>query len=562
MSIELFVENFHWLRPAWLLALPVVIYGWIVLSRSQIVNADPTGVIAAHIAGLLTIPAAKRSMATPLNSLALLALCGALAMAGPAWQRQASPLSEDEALLLVVLDVSRSMLQTDVQPSRLERSKQKISDLLSMRAGARSGLIVYSGSAHSVIPLTNDMDIVWNFLDAITHEMMPRKGKNAANILPVLDEILSESELVASGVPASVLLITDAVDADSSKVLAEYFGQKRHQLILYGIGIEHVPEPSDPNYSLDNSAMDETSLRELAKHAGGYYQPLSMDKRDVSRINWRIKNHLLFVDDEQRPWIDSGYYLIFPMLLLSLLWFRRGWNLASVPLFILTISLAGTISENAMAEQQTDTETSQKNAIVQGFVDLWFTQDQQAQYFFARGDYTRAASLYSQPMSRGVALYLNEQFIEAAEAFATVSSDSGLFNQANALAHAQHYVEAIELYTELLNRTPEHQAAAKNRRIIQTLIDDINRMSESQQAQPGEARRELGDAPQRADGAEQQTLEKSVPVQLSAEQILTDQRIQQQWMKQVQQNPARFLAVKFQMQLQSASRSEEINDER
>lgn len=554
------MQNFHWLRPAWLFALPLVIIAWALLSKSRTGNADTKGMIAPHIARLLTLPANQRSIATPLNSLALLTLCGALAMAGPAWQRQASPLSEDEALLLVVLDVSRSMLQTDVQPSRLERSKQKISDLLSLRAGARSGLIVYSGSAHSVIPLTNDMDIVWNFLDAITHDMMPRKGKVAANILPVLDAILSESELVASGVPASVLLISDAADSESNEELADYFRQKPHQLIVYGIGIERLPEPSDPNYSLDYTAMDETSLRELAQYADGYYQSLTVDKRDINRINWRIKNHLLFVDDEQRPWIDSGYYFIFPMLLLSLLCFRRGWNL--VPILLLTIGLTATNSEMVMAQERSDPEQLQENAVMQAFINLLFTRDQQARYFFERGDYRQAAKLYSKPMSRGVALYLSEQFTDAAEAFAAVSSDSGLFNQANALAHAQHYVKSVELYSELLNRTPKHAAAAKNRRIIQSLIDDINRMSESQRAEPRDASREMGDAAQRADGAEQQTLEKQVPVKFSAEQILTDQRIQQQWMKQVQQNPARFLAVKFQMQLLSASDSAGRLDER
>lgn len=561
MNIELFMQNFHWLRPLWLLAVPLVLVAWILLSRSRTENADATGLIAPHIAKLLTIPAAQRTIATPLNSLLVLTLCAVLAMAGPSWQRQASPLSEDEALLLLVLDVSRSMLQTDVQPSRLERSKQKINDLLSMRAGARSGLIVYSGSAHSVIPLTNDLDIVWHFLDAISHEMMPRKGKAAANVTFVLDQILSESELVASGVPASVLLITDAVESESRLALAEYFRQKPHQLIILGVGTDKILEPSDPAYSLDYTLMDEASLRELAESAGGYYQSLSTDKRDVSLINYRIKNHLLFVDDEQRPWIDSGYYLIFPILLLSLLWFRRGWSLSSAAVLLLGFGLATTSSEKAIAEQLTDSQLPQENALLQGFVDLWFTRDQQARYYFERGNYQRAAQLYSRPMSRGVALYLNEQFTEAAEVFASVSSDNALFNQANALAHAQQYIQAVERYSELLNRMPEHEAAAKNRRIIQTLIDDINRMSESQRAEPGEANRELGDAPQRADGAEQQTLEKQAQLQFSAEQILTDQRIQQQWMKQVQQDPARFLAVKFQMQLQSQPGSAGVGDE-
>ncbi|MFK7732397.1 MAG: VWA domain-containing protein [Pseudomonadales bacterium] len=560
MNIELLLQNFHWLRPLWLVAIPLLIISWVLLSRSRAANPDPKGMIAPHISKILSIHAAKRRIATPLNSLLLLTLCGALAMAGPSWQRQASPLSEDEALLLIVLDVSRSMLQTDVQPSRIERSKQKINDLLSIRAGARSGLIAYSGSAHSVIPLTNDLDIVWHFLDAIDHEMMPRKGKAASTIKPLLDQVLRDSELIASGVPASVLLITDAIDSDSSENLVEYFKQKPHQLIVFGIGKNQALEPDDPAYSLDYTPIDEPSLRKLADSADGYYQSFSNDKRDISRINWQIKNHLLFVDDEQRPWVDAGYYLIFPMLLLSLLWFRRGWNVAHCTALVFTMGLMTTGSENAIAELSLDNAPQERNNIAQEFVDLWFTRDQQAHYFFKQGDYQRAAKLYSQPMLRGIALYLSEQFAEAAEVFASVNSDAGLFNQANALAHAQYYVGAVELYSELLNRTPQHEAAAKNRLIIQTLIDDINRMSESQQAEPGEAGRELGDAPQRADGAEQKTSEKQEIEQFSAEQILTDERIQQQWMQQVQQDPAQFLAVKFQMQLQAESAG--TNDQR
>ncbi len=562
MSLELIAQNFHWLRPVWLLAIPMLVLGWAVLSRAGRQHDGGSRLLAPHIERLLSNRAERRKIVTPLNTLLLLTFCCILALAGPTWQRQSSPLSEDEAMLLVVLDASRSMLQTDVQPSRLERSKQKINDLLAMRAGARSGLIVYSGSAHTVIPLTNDLDIVWHFLDAIDNEMMPRQGKSAASVIPVLDKILSQSEYIASGVPASVLLITDSVEPDSEQLLADYFARLPHQLLILGVGKNQRGDASGSAYGLDYTPLDEDSLRELADQTNAHYQSLSADQQDMRQINWRIKNHYLFVDDEQRPWIDAGYYLLFPIVVLCLLTFRRGWTIQYCWALGLVLGLGLTDSKVAYAQTPPADETQHDNTLMQRFIDLWVSKDQQARYFFERGEYQRAAGLYGSAMSRGVALYMNEQFIEAAEVFASVNSDNGLFNQANALAHAQHYVKAVELYTELLNRAPDHTAAAKNRRIIQTLIDDINRMSESQQAEPGELSRELGNAPQRADGADQQSMEQRTQAQFNADQILSDERIQQQWMKQVQQNPARFLAVKFQMQLQSNSSAAEGRDER
>ena len=98
-------------------------------------------------------------------------------MAGPSWERRSSPFTEDEAALVIALDVSGSMDQEDVQPSRLERAKQKIHDLLKSRGGARTGLIVFAGTAHTVIPLSNDPEIIRNFLDAIETAIMPRPGK-------------------------------------------------------------------------------------------------------------------------------------------------------------------------------------------------------------------------------------------------------------------------------------------------------------------------------------------------------------------------------------------------
>ncbi|MFT5656611.1 MAG: Ca-activated chloride channel family protein, partial [Arenicella sp.] len=77
-----------------------------------------------------------------------------------------------------------------------------------------------------------------------------------------------------------------------------------------------------------------------------------------------------------------------------------------------------------------------------------------------------------------------------------------------------------------------------------------------QQTEQGEASKQLGDAPQRADGADQNDIAADEIEQLSAEQILADEQIQEMWMRQVQADPARFLRSKFQLQYSLRTRSD------
>ena len=109
----------------------------------------------------------------------------------------------------------------------------------------------------------------------------------------------------------------------------------------------------------------------------------------------------------------------------------------------------------------------------------------------------------------------------------------------------------------MLKLEPDHEAALKNREKIQQIIDEINLLSASQKAEAGDSAKELGeDDPLTADGAERQDFNKLVVEQLSAEEILLDEKLNDLWMRQVQKNPARFLSVKFQMQLRSKNHDE------
>ncbi len=149
---------------------------------------------------------------------------------------------------------------------------------------------------------------------------MPRPGKFPEQALALADAMLSDSM-----VPGTLLVIADGSGPNSIDAFEKYFAAKPHQLIVLGIGSEKAA--SDSALERGFIPLQRDTLKSLAKAGEGYYQQTTLDKVDVRRINRRVKDHLLDVDDDSRPWVDMGCYLIFPFALVFLLWFRKGWTL-------------------------------------------------------------------------------------------------------------------------------------------------------------------------------------------------------------------------------------------
>ena len=526
------LAHFHLLRPGWLLALIPLFWTFRYLWLEQNPMAKWQKVIAPHLLKVMLLRQGRNGWFNPLSVSMVLVLLSILALSGPSWKQQPSPFAEDIAALVIVLDASSSMQQADIQPSRLERSKQKIQDLLALRKGGRTGLIVFAGSAHSVIPLTNDNDVINNFLNAISNKMMPRQGKFPEKALPIAQQMLADSP-----VPGTILLIGDGLSPESETQFEQYFSSHPHQLLILGVGKESISQTGDEAFI----PLEQNALQKLARGNKGYYQRLTLDKDDIQNINRRINNHMVIVEDGSRPWVDAGYYLLFPISLIMLLWFRKGWTLHWCLALLCISSLLS--PQPAMAATGWN--------LADTFIGLWLTPDQQGRYYMEKGDYKRAASRFENIAWRGIAYYRAENFKAAAEMFSRIETADGYFNLANALAQDRHYVLAVKTYDKVLALDANHASARKNRAIIQKIIDEINEFSASQKAEDSVVARELGqDDAQTAEGAEQKDLITQQVEQFTAEQILLDEQINELWMQQVQKNPSRFLSVKFHMQLQ------------
>jgi Ca-activated chloride channel family protein len=318
------LQYFHFLRPFWLLGvIPFIALVMFQLKQQDLMDQWQQ-VIADHLLPSMIVQREQKSWRGPLGIMTLLSILLAVALAGPSWEKRPSPFSEDNAALVIALDLSESMDQADIQPSRLQRAKQKIMDLLDKRGDSYTGLIAFAGTAHTVIPLSNDRQVISHFLDAISTQMMPRSGKSPEAVLPITDQLLKELAM-----PATLLVISDGATENSVAAFEQFFQQSPHQLLIWGIGMtqQQLDQQAVDGYSVTTIALQESILQQLASVGKGFYQPMTVDKADVELIYRRVDNYFLMADDDSRPWVDAGYWLVFPLMLLYILWFRKGWTI-------------------------------------------------------------------------------------------------------------------------------------------------------------------------------------------------------------------------------------------
>jgi Ca-activated chloride channel family protein len=317
------LASFHFIRPEWLLLLlPAVLVTWAILQRQDPLRPWKK-VIAPNLLDHLVIKeGAKKQRFRPSHLLAIAWLLGIIALAGPTWQKEQTPFTEDEAALFIVLKVSPEMLAQDIQPSRLKRSAQKIRDLLELRPGSKTGLIAFAGSAHLVMPLTSDAGIIQSFAAELTPEVMPVPGDE-----PVKAVELASRRLQASGLPGSIVLITDHFDQSQVEGLGRVHEQGDVDIHVYAMAAG--PEVIPPAGSPQAPALDEDAMLAAAKAGGGDLTLVTADDADVKRLAARIERSIsLAPAQEGERWKDSGYLLLPLLVLLALFFFRPGGAVA------------------------------------------------------------------------------------------------------------------------------------------------------------------------------------------------------------------------------------------
>ncbi len=527
--------DLHFLRPGWLLIiLPALVFSvrsWFKKGAAE----QWRGVIAPHLLPhLVSAPGARRWWSPEVLSFPLVVVL-ALAMAGPAYRLSAAEDGPDDTTLLLVVDLSSSMNATDVGPSRIGRLRLKLRDLIELRRGSRIGLLAVAGTAHVVVPPTDDGDALIPFVDALSPAVMPEDGEAFARVPDLVRSIV---ERETSG-PVLVLVAADSIPPEGAAALTR----------LSGEGIALVGWPvgtSEGQKSVGIAGVDRTGFEQLER-AGADLVELSLGNSDLRRIDRlldRQRAASVPLDDASR-WEDSGYALVFVFALGALLWFRRGWVLGRVGTLALVLLLGGcSATEN---EKHTD-----GIGIGSLWLDLWWTPDQQGRRLFERGQFAQAAATFEDPMWKGVAYYAAGNWNDAATQFSRSDTVEGLYNLGNAHAQGKEIGSAIAVYNQVLKKAPTHLAARKNRDLFLDILEGLQQTNDAEElskeasspADPSKVELREEQLQGHKDRATEAAQEGAEQANLSAAETLL-------WMERVTTDPADFLRAKFAIQARS-----------
>lgn len=556
------LADFHFLRPLWLLALPAAPLLWWLGRR---VRASAGGWREAVAPELLRVLLEERHQGRGLRPEILLAatILAILALAGPTWERLPQPGAQRTDGLVVVLDVSMSMLAEDVEPSRMTRARHKLADLLGQRQEGLTALVAYAGDAHVVTPLTDDTRTIANLVGALHPTMMPVQGSRPGAALELARQLYRNAGMEQG----RVLLITDAVER--ARDITEH-ATPSFPVSILGVGTAtgapipvRTPDRAPQLLRADDGSvvqvrLDAEHLKDVAKASHGHYRSLAIDGSDLTEL---LETPLPTRAESRQTerqfdvWSDAGYWLLLPLALLVLGGFRRS-ALALVPALVTVCALLG--SQPASA-------------------DFWERPDQRAHRLLRGGDAARAAGVFEDRSWRAVARYRSADYTGAIQDFAIDPTPTGRFNLGNALAHAGRLQEAAVAFDAVLRAAPGHEDAAHNKALVEEMLrqqeanegrpnaPNDHRTGEGRPSEAAEARPDPSSTGNAGDAASDHPA--SGEDNPSAQQVADDsgnpehRRSQEaraateQWLRRVPDDPTGLLARKFQHETRQRLRS-------
>ncbi len=441
----------HWLRPGWWLLLPLMAGLLWYRSRNRLPLTSPwQRLLPVKFQERLLIPG-KPASQRPLLLLATGWLLALLALLGPARPQLPPPTARPADPLVVLLEVTPDMLARDVQPDRLGLARHKLLDLLQLRHGASTAIVVFAGSAHVLVPLTEDQSMAGNLLQAVSPAIMPEAGHRADL---AVEQALGLLRQAGQG-PGHLLLMGGSLQPEEQLQIRALLERQATPLAILGIGSrDGAPVTGEDGRYLRTASgailmphLNPEPLARLAEQLGGRYRTAGPDPSDLLALQLQPLPDGLH-DTEPAPlpvWRDEGHWLLLPLVLVAACAARRGW------LFGLLLLVMGTPVSPAMASS---------------WQDLWWRPDQQALQQLEAGQPLEAAKNFQNFRWRGLAFYQAGHYAAAARCFAMGQSAADRYNLGNALAMDRQLEPALAAYDQALNLQPGWTEAEQNRAIV------------------------------------------------------------------------------------------------
>ncbi|MEN9468753.1 MAG: hypothetical protein RL630_486 [Verrucomicrobiota bacterium] len=464
----------------------------------------------------------------------------ALALAQPRYGFIEKETKQKGRDVIVAIDTSRSMMATDVSPTRLARAKLFTQDLVRLMQGDRVGLIAFAGSAFLQAPLTLDYSAVTNALEELDTNLIPVGGTNLAAAINAALEAFGKAE----GNTRALVVLTDGEELDTDGIAAaKRAAQEGVRIFTVGIGSPEgslIPIRLDdgrPDFVRDKdgkpvtSKLDESRLREIAAATGGFFIPIGPEAaRDIFEkgiVPMELSENGVF---KARQPIE-----------------RYQW-----PLAVASILLALSLLPGDRRRRLTKT-----SAVLLAFLPNAHAQSGLEE--FNNGQFDKAAvafeeKLQDQPSSRelqfntGAAAYKKGDYEKATTHFteALLSPNPKLreaaaYNLANTLvrkgeaaaepeAKKTNWKNAIEQYDEALQLNPDNNFAKENRELAKKLIDDLEKQQQQQ-----EQKQDQKQDQQQQQEQDKKDEQKNEPQQQQDQQQNQDQKPEEQDQKDSQQ---------------------------
>jgi len=477
--------EFHFLRPDWLWAIPLVVAVTVLLARRRLAPGSWQSVIDPRLVPHILSTGQIKSLTYRWWLILIGGTLAALALAGPSWDRVEQPVFRSEQAIVIALDLSRSMDAQDLVPSRLTRARLKILDILQHRSSGQTALVVYSSNAFTVTPLTTDADTVAALVNSLTTDIMPSRGSYPLAAINKGRQLLEQAG-VGLG---EVLLITDGGSSPAAERAAEEMRAAGYGLSVLAVGTtDGAPIPRAGGGFVTNRSgniavpkLEASGLQRLAAAGGGRYAVMTADNSDIDRLlsgdagagPGSESDESLATDQ----WQEEGPWLLLLLVPIAALAFRKGLVLCLL-VFLLPIA------EPAHAFT---------------WEDLWLTKDQQAQRLLDDGSPADAAQLFEDQRWRAVANYRAGDYGTSAAGFDDLEDTASVYNKGTALAKMGEFQAAIDVYDELLEVAPGHEDAQYNRDLLQDMLEQ---QQDSQAGEQGnqENSAEAGGGAQQSEG--------------------------------------------------------------
>ncbi len=300
------LASFHFLRPWWLLLAPPALILWWLERREADTTARWRAVMDRTLLAAITVGGTGRRLLGPGNLLLAGWVVGIIAVAGPTWRQLPSPFAQSARPAMFVVKVTPSMLGRDLAPTRLDRARQKMADLLQLREGAPTGLVAYAGSAHLVVPPTADASVVTGMAGALAPVIMPMQGDALADAVG-----LARRTLADGGQGGSIVVFADTAPA------IDPMAASAAPVTLFAM-LPHDRALSDP------------SLRGAAASLRAAVIAPTVDTADVSGLAAKLATAGPPPPSpgEAPQWAEAGWWLTPLLAFLVAFWFRRGWVLS------------------------------------------------------------------------------------------------------------------------------------------------------------------------------------------------------------------------------------------